>query len=393
MTRTAGRRIPLQPPLSEQDTKDFCRFRCVRRVFISLLACVIASLTACSSPHYDQLVSENVIPELRALREAGDRMPQRHIMVPTQHDGEPVVDLAVTDAGAPDAERVLVMLHGILSDHSIWRFVRGDLGRDHRLIIFDLPGAGASDKPPPEALRQDGYTPRAVAERLLQALRLTFDATDWPAQITLVGHSFGGAVAIQMAGDAELRDEYRDIIDRLDRMVLFTPGDVEMVNPPEMLVEVAMTTDMAFLVAESTTILRERVAEGIGIMFCEPAPGLREEADTLVRMLEDPATRAAQQAILRQFIPLTEDRRLDWPRARAVTRAYRTIDVPTLIVWGEFDETLPVAMGYKLAAEIPGAQLLVIPSCMHSSPLERPRETAEIIREFSRKGDWSERRR
>jgi len=324
------------------------------------------------------------------MRAEGDRLPNHLTIVPTRLGDEPVVDVAVYDTGRPEAERAIVMVHGVLSDHTIWRFMRGDLGADHRLIIFDLPGVGASGRPDPDDLSEDAFTPRAMGARLLLALRHYFDATGAPRHITLVGHSFGGAVAIQMAGHLDLRAEYRDVVEHIDRLILFTPGDVEITTPPSLFVEIATTSDTEYWLADNLGILRERVAEGIATMFCAPAPGIREEADTLVTMLTDPRTRKAQKAILRQFVPMTADGRIDWARARIITRSYGNIEVPTLIVWGRFDETLPIAMGYKLAAEIPGAKLHIIPSCMHSAPLERPRETAEIIREFSKAGMWGD---
>jgi pimeloyl-ACP methyl ester carboxylesterase len=355
---------------------------------IVILGIAFAVLSGCASTHYNNLVSEREIPELVDMRAQAERFSNHRTIVPTQlHEEQPVVDVAIYDTGMRDAERTIILVHGVLSDHSIWRYIRGGLGSDHRLILVDLPGVGASGKPAADELGEDGYTPLAVGERLLQALRQYFEMTDVPQRITLVGHSFGGAVAIQMAGHPDLTENYQDVVERIDRLILFTPADVEITSPPSLFVEIATTTDAEFWLAENTGILRERIAKGIATMFCA-GPGIREEADTLVAMLSDPATRAAQQAILRQFVPMTNDDRIDWSRVRHITRSYGEIDVPTLIVWGRYDETLPIAMGYKLAFEIPDATLHIIPSCMHSAPLERPRETMEIIREFSRSGEW-----
>jgi len=61
-------------------------------------------------------------------------------------------------------------------------------------------------------------------------------------------------------------------------------------------------------------------------------------------------------------------------------------DIPFLIVWGARDATLPLAMGYKLEAQIPAAKLLVVPNQMHSIHIENPPLAVRIIREFDQSG-------
>ena len=41
-------------------------------------------------------------------------------------------------------------------------------------------------------------------------------------------------------------------------------------------------------------------------------------------------------------------------------------------------------MGYKLAAQIAGAKLVVLPDCMHAIALERPDDCARLIRDFQK---------
>ncbi|MCI0637277.1 MAG: alpha/beta hydrolase, partial [Actinobacteria bacterium] len=58
-----------------------------------------------------------------------------------------------------------------------------------------------------------------------------------------------------------------------------------------------------------------------------------------------------------------------------------------LIIWGSRDETLPVSMGYKLAAQLPRARLVVVPGCMHSVHLEEPVFSTHAIRAVTESGD------
>ena len=72
------------------------------------------------------------------------------------------------------------------------------------------------------------------------------------------------------------------------------------------------------------------------------------------------------------------------PARRRVGRRsrYDRCNVDTLIVWGVRDQIIPVATGYKLAAELGNAELLTLPYHKQSLHLEHPAECARYIREF-----------
>ena len=105
--------------------------------------------------------------------------------------------------------------------------------------------------------------------------------------------------------------------------------------------------------------------------------------DSLYEILTNRERLLALQAILKQAIPRRKDGQLDWERAEPIVADYVNIDVPCLILWGEYDETLPLAMGYKLANQIPTAEIHVVPDCKHSMQLEHPVLLAEVIRRYS----------
>jgi pimeloyl-ACP methyl ester carboxylesterase len=62
---------------------------------------------------------------------------------------------------------------------------------------------------------------------------------------------------------------------------------------------------------------------------------------------------------------------------------YANVDVPTLIVWGENDETLSVAHGYALSRRLPDARLCVLRDAKHSIPVEHPRAAANLVRTYA----------
>ncbi|MCU1287380.1 MAG: Alpha/beta hydrolase [Acidobacteriales bacterium] len=60
----------------------------------------------------------------------------------------------------------------------------------------------------------------------------------------------------------------------------------------------------------------------------------------------------------------------------------KTISVPTLVIAGEEDRSIPMSEAQRMHASIAGSELKVIPQAGHYSVFERPDETSRIIREF-----------
>jgi alpha/beta hydrolase fold len=85
----------------------------------------------------------------------------------------------------------ILMIHGLGATTYTWRHLIPDLARTHRIIAVDLKGAGKSDKPLDEAY---GILDQAAVLKILVDRKgLT--------NLTLVGHSLGGGVALALALD------------------------------------------------------------------------------------------------------------------------------------------------------------------------------------------------
>ena len=70
---------------------------------------------------------------------------------------------------------------------------------------------------------------------------------------------------------------------------------------------------------------------------------------------------------------------LDSAETKAIEPRLKDIVAPTAIVWGAEDPFLPVAIGRKLQAEIPGSTLNVVPDIRHFTPEEAPEKVAEVL--------------
>jgi alpha-beta hydrolase superfamily lysophospholipase len=114
--------------------------------------------------------------------------------------------------------------------------------------------------------------------------------------------------------------------------------------------------------------------------YDDPVAAQREEVGRGVDIISSGGKRRAMQAMILQATPRRSGGRgPDWPAVDKLAAEYANIDVPTAIVCGAHDETLPSSMSYKLRAQIRGATLRVFPDCKHSPHLEHPQQCADAL--------------
>jgi len=318
----------------------------------------------------------------------GDR-PARIRRIPTSGPEGPPVLLEIEERGEGLGDSLIVLVHGVFSDRRVWKFVAADLGRDRDLLLVDLAGCGGSDAPSPEALGPAGYGPVAQARRVLQVLRAVQAERSAPPELVLVGHSLGGAVILRMLCDSGLAGEFPDVLERVRGAVLFTALDASFVQPDPALRDVTDVSGLEIDLGNLLGMISEKTAVAVRVGVVDPSRALRSDAERLAEILSDPARRRATQEMIRRAVPLGEDLRPDWDEVRRIEEEYRRISVPVRLVWGARDETMPCAMGYKLAAQLPNAHLAVVPDGMHGLPTEHPWTCAQQVRTFL--GDGGER--
>ena len=354
--------------------------RNTRRVALLVLIFCMSNLFGACTSVYDSLQPEDEIAGLARLKASGRLLQSRTTRVAT--GGRPAY-VAVHETGTGDRDHLIVLLHGALSDSDAWRFMTGLLAPEYDLMAIDLPGCGRSDKPDPAALGPDGYGPESLGRSVLLALRSRLKARDVPPRdITLVGHCLGGMIWLRVFADPEIRSDFADPLDRVDRMVLLAPVDTAIERPNPAFERIAELTPLEIELGDFFGVLREESAEAMKKAAVDTEKVPREEADRLIVLLRDRATRRAAQAMIVQAIPFRPDRRPDWERIEPIVERYALVKVPCLIIWGARDETFPLATGYKLAAELPNARLRILRESMHGLTWERPAPCAKLIREF-----------
>ncbi len=241
-----------------------------------------------------------------------------------------------------DGPPVLLLHPGPGLDGTVFRPGVELLARSHRVLLADLPGNGHS----PEGDRNEwtlaGYA-RAV-ERLAQDLELR----DW----TLLGHSFGGFVALQHLVD----------FPGSAARIVASCTDASETPPPG-----APEDPLAGLTGEQ----RERVAEGeareqvagspqqLKDAWLEQAPRLTVSEAALMRMLRDVLFRPEM------------GRPRDWGELEALT-ALAFADVPVLAIGAELDLAIPPEAARRIAITAPEGELLMLEGCGHFPFAEAP---------------------
>jgi pimeloyl-ACP methyl ester carboxylesterase len=253
---------------------------------------------------------------------------------------------------------VLLLVHGIAGYCENWREVIEPLARHHTVIAPDLPGHGAS-----EAGAGD-YSIGALASGLRDLLLALGHE-----RATLVGHSLGGGVAMQLAY------QYPEMIERL---VLVSSGGL---GPEVSPILRAAALPGADLFISLTAGAGQRVGSALGRGLA--AIGLRPNADVAevargYASLEDPDRRAAFLDTLRAVVGTGGQ------RVYAGDRLYLAEAVPLLIVWGARDSIIPVRHGEDAHRAIPGSQLVVFEDVGHMPQLEAPGRFIAVLERFLR---------
>jgi pimeloyl-ACP methyl ester carboxylesterase len=118
-----------------------------------------------------------------------------------------------------------------------------------------------------------------------------------------------------------------------------------------------------------------RVADWLANVGLHTSPNLMEMWDSY-GSLADGETRTAFVHTLRSVVDITGQ------RVSAADRLYLAAEVPTLIVWGENDNIIPVAQGRATHDAIPASRLEVFEGTGHFPHVEHPDRFCKVLLDF-----------
>ncbi|MGO9657764.1 MAG: alpha/beta fold hydrolase [Acidimicrobiales bacterium] len=245
-----------------------------------------------------------------------------------------------------------MLLHGQPGSGRDWGLVADDLAQDHQVIIPDrlgygLTGGGAA-----------GFAVNANAViRLLGSLGAE--------QALVVGHSWAGGVAIELALD------FPGSVAGLALVSSVAPGD-----------RVGGLDRLLALPLLGTALAATTLSTAGGVLSWGPTRAFagwrmrgrsEEQLADLTRAWRRPATWtsfAVEQRALVCELPTMA------PRLAGIA-------VPTIVLAGSADRVVPAAAAHRLAAAIPGAILEVVPGAGHLLPQRQPGTVAAAIRRLA----------
>lgn len=226
----------------------------------------------------------------------------------------------------------LVLIHGFGVSGQIWQAVLPYLARQHQVFVVDLPGYGKSTFKPPWRLRE--MAPLLIA--WLRELKLS--------SVALMGQSMGGAIALHLSMLA-----------------------------PEMVEHLVLVSSAGIPLNASFSELFWRS----------------------LRSMLQPGNGGYPAGLIRDVLrprPL-----LFWQNTQEMLQSdFRAeiagVKVPALIIWGEQDLLLPLALGQALHAALPHASFVTLPNCGHRPMLACPERVSSIALDFLTPGSaphWS----
>jgi pimeloyl-ACP methyl ester carboxylesterase len=262
-------------------------------------------------------------------------------------------DLAYLMEGTGPA---LLLIHGIAGSSRTWRDVIPRLTDRFTVIAPDLMGHGQSEKPVGD------YSLGAFASGVRDLLEvLGID------RASVVGQSFGGGVAMQLAYQHP---------ERCERLVLVDSGG---------------------LGREVNWMLRFLTLPGSEYVMPVIFPGfVRDWGDSLFRTINDRGIRLGRIAEMwSAYASLAEaENRQAFARTirsvidpggqtvSAMDRLYLASPMPTLIIWGDRDDIIPVSHAYAAHEAMSGSQLVVIEGVGHFPQIEAPEQFVNALLDF-----------
>jgi pimeloyl-ACP methyl ester carboxylesterase len=245
---------------------------------------------------------------------------------------------------------IVILLHANYSSLFMWEPWVAALRDRYRVIRLDLPAHGLTGPEP-----SGNYT----LERIQQLFEKFVDEKGLE-RFTVVGTSIGGTVAMRYTADHP---------DRIERLVLISPGSLEpRVRGRTTPANVPKAADLlAYILPKSFT--RFMLTNDYG----DPERVSDAVVDEWYEMWMREGNRLAMLNLLRQYV------------SGGVEDKIRAVSVPVLLIWGEKNKRVPLALAYEtknLLVNSPEVRLEVLPGIGHMLVQEAPEASSKLIRRY-----------
>lgn len=256
--------------------------------------------------------------------------------------------IATFECGPTDGP-TLLLVHGLGHwTDAAWGRLAPLLADRYRIVAFDLPGFGTSDRP--DAAYDLPFF-RDIVRRVMDERA--------PAPVALIGHSLGGMIAADVAAaDPE----------RIARLVLIDPAG--FLRAPRTFVRL-VKTDLAQLLFQLKP-RRSFVRRSLDHSVFDPTANDEALHERAFELASDPLVRRSFARVYGGAMQELLD--LDGLHAR-----FATYTKPTLILWGKDDRFVPIRSLANAQKTYPHASTIVFERTGHCPMLERPGAVASAI--------------
>jgi pimeloyl-ACP methyl ester carboxylesterase len=252
---------------------------------------------------------------------------------------------------------VIVLIHGITGSSATWEDVIEPLAEKYTVVAPDLLGHGESAKP------RGDYSLGAYASGVRDLLGAIGHDRG-----TIVGHSLGGGVAMQMA---------YQFPERCERLVLVSSGGLGREVNLMLRAATLPGSELVLPLLAHSRVLSTSTA--IGSFFSKLGMRAGPDLQEMWRgfsSLNDVGARAAFIHTLRGIVDPGGQ------RVNATDRLYLAERVPTMLLWGERDPIIPVRHGRAAHELIPGSRFESFAGAGHFPHRTDPRAFVSCLEDF-----------
>jgi 4,5:9,10-diseco-3-hydroxy-5,9,17-trioxoandrosta-1(10),2-diene-4-oate hydrolase len=251
---------------------------------------------------------------------------------------------------------VVILIHGIGSSLEDWAFNINALAEKHRVYAIDLVGFGRSDKPEPSYSPEYSSFARFVNDFMV-AQRIE--------HASLVGNSMGGAVSLQFA---------IQFPEKLEKLVLVNSAGLGKEFSPAL--RICTLTRIGELLIQPG---RKGIARSLKALVYDKTLVTDEQVESQCQLASLPGWQEYFLSTLRNVVSFRGQRS---DVIRPIIDNLSSITTPTLIIWGQQDEMIPVAHAQIAKERIPNAELHIFDCCGHVPPKEHPEEFNNLVLQF-----------
>ncbi|MFS8204282.1 alpha/beta fold hydrolase [Streptomyces sp. CWNU-52B] len=259
---------------------------------------------------------------------------------------------------------VLVLLHGLMMDASLWDGPIADLSAEHRCVAPTLP-LGAHR----HAMHAGADLSLPGVARLVTEFLDRLDLRD----VTLVGNDTGGALVQLLMGDGTARVG-RAVLVSCEAFDNFPPG----LTGRTLLLTGKLSPRMFGLFMQQ---MRLRPVRRLPLAF----GWLTKRGDAATARWTRPVMR--QPAIRRDAVRMLRALAADTGLLLAAAERLPGFNHPALVVWAHGDRVMPPEHGRRLAELLPQSRLAEVDDSYTLVPLDQPTRLARLIRDFTHTPD------